>query len=386
MNSTNIKAKFTELFSHKPTLYRSPGRINLIGEHTDYNEGFVMPAAIDKEMLAAIAPNREKRICRLFAFDLNESFEFDLEEMAPVEQGWPNYVMGVADQINKSGRSLEGFDCVVGGDIPLGAGLSSSAAFECVIAYGLNDLFRLEIPKLDQVKMAQLAEHKYAGVNCGIMDQFASMMGKKDAAFRLDCKTLEYNYFPLDLKEYQILLINTNVKHSLASTEYNTRRLECEHGVEILKKQYPGINSLRDVSREMLNETKKDFDPITHKRCKFVVEENERVLLAGKALEAGDLNTFGQLVYGSHGGLSKEYEVSCPELDYLVDQTRNKDFILGARMMGGGFGGCSLNIIEKRALPEFLAELGPKYFTKFGKEMTPIEVSIEGGTSCVEIN
>jgi len=381
MNGQNIKSKFTELYGHEPSLFRSPGRINLIGEHTDYNEGFVMPAAIDKEMVAALAPNGNESKCRLFAFDLDDSFEFDLNQMAPVDQGWPNYVMGVVDQILKRGEQLKGFDCVVGGDVPLGSGLSSSAAFECVIAYGLNDLFKLGISKLDLVKISQKAEHNYAGVMCGIMDQFASMMGKKDSAFRLDCKTLEYNYFPLDLKEYQILLINTNVKHSLASSEYNTRRQECERGVEILKKSHPEVNSLRDVTMEMLKKHQSEFEQITYQRCKFVIEENDRVLKSGKALVEGDLSAFGQLVYGSHDGLSKEYEVSCPELDFLVDETREKEFILGARMMGGGFGGCTLNVIKKDEIAKFLAEVGPRYLEKFGKEITPIEVSIEDGTS-----
>jgi len=383
MNSLPIESKFIELFGQTPRIFRSPGRINLIGEHTDYNEGFVLPAAIDKEIMAALAINGSDSICHLYAMDLDLSFEFDLNQFEPCTEGWPNYIMGVADQILKNDSKLKGFDCVIGGDVPLGAGLSSSAALECVIGYGLNELFTLGFSKLKIVKIAQKAEHNFAGVMCGIMDQFASMMGKKDAVFRLDCRSLDYDYFPLELGDYQILLINSNVKHSLASTEYNTRRMECEEGIRILKTQFPEINNLRDVNLEMLKRMGEQIPPVTYKRCRFVIEENKRVLDSCEALQGGDIEKFGQLVYGSHMGLSNDYEVSCPELDFLVEQTRDKYYILGARMMGGGFGGCTLNIIRKDKIKTLIDTITPLYKAAFGKEITPIEVAIENRTSAI---
>jgi len=381
MDSDIIKKSFIEKYNKEPEIFRSPGRINLIGEHTDYNEGFVLPAAIDKEMIAAIAPNGTEGTCRAFAYDLNEDYQFSLNEMKAVDLGWPNYIMGVADQILKNGGTLSGFDIVIGGDVPLGSGLSSSAALECAVAFALDNINDLGFSKVDMVKMSQMAEHTYAGVKCGIMDQFASMMGKKDHVFRLDCKTLEFEYYPLELKEYQILLINTNVKHSLVATEYNARRQECEKGVAILKKSYPEINSLRDVSLDAIQKHKNEFEELTFKRCTYVIKENDRVLKSCDALQKGDLKLFGQMVYASHDGLSNDYEVSCPELDYLVDQTMDKSYVLGSRMMGGGFGGCTLNIIEKKKVKEFIELVGPLYKEKFGKEMTPISVFIEDGTS-----
>jgi galactokinase len=381
MDRDAIKKTFKNRFGREPRMFRSPGRINIIGEHTDYNEGFVLPAAIDKEIVAAIAPNDTDGLCRLLAYDLSEAFEFELSDMEPDEMGWPNYLMGVVDQFMKNGYDVEGFDCVIGGNVPLGAGLSSSAALESVIAFALNELYDLGIEKIDLIKMAQLAEHTFAGVKCGIMDQFASVMGSKDHVFRLDCKTLEHEYYPLEMGDYQILLINSNVKHALASTEYNTRRQECEEGVGILQRYFPEIHSLRDVSLKMLKRHQQDFPEVVYRRCRFVVEENQRVLDSCDALQSGDLVKLGQLVYGSHKGLSADYEVSCRELDFLVEQTRNKEYILGARMMGGGFGGCTINIIRGDKIPEFLEGLAPLYEAEFGKQMTPIKVSIEEGSS-----
>ncbi|MEZ4907089.1 MAG: galactokinase [Saprospiraceae bacterium] len=381
METKNISLFFTEKFNSTPRLYRSPGRINLIGEHTDYNEGFVLPAAIDKEIIAAIELNNTENECNLYALDLDESYSFDIDKMKPEKGLWANYIMGVVDEFLKLGKKVRGFDCVISGDIPLGSGLSSSAALECVIAFALNDIFDNNLSKIDMIKTAQYAEHNYAGVNCGIMDQFISMQGKKNSVMKLDCRSLEFEYFPLELGDYEILLINSNVKHSHASNEYNTRRQECENGVSILKGFYPEINSLRDVTIQMLTSKQEHFDDITYKRCKYVIEENNRVDKTCDALQEGNLSLVGQLLYQSHAGLSKDYEVSCEEMDFIVDQTKDKDYILGARMMGGGFGGCVINIIKKSESPQFIKSLNEDYKNKYGKEISPINVTISDGSS-----
>jgi galactokinase len=380
MDFKNIKSKFQELFSASPLLVRSPGRINLIGEHTDYNEGFVLPAAIDKEIVLAFAKNNSDT-CRLYAYDLSESFAFDLHNFKPSETGWANYIMGVVDQLQKAGYTLQGFDCVFGGDVPAGAGLSSSAALECGTAYALNHLFDLQVEKTRLIRYAQLAEHNFAGVNCGIMDQFASVMGKENHALRLDCRSLEFSYFPLDLQHYQIVLCDTQVKHSLASSEYNTRRQECEQGVAVVQQVYPEVKSLRDVTLEMLDEVKTKLSPTVYKRCAYVIEENERLLTGCALLEAGDIAGFGEKMYGSHAGLSQKYEVSCPELDFLVEFTKDKPEVVGSRMMGGGFGGCTINLVASDAKENFIKEITAAYKAAFGIALKTYEVAISNGTS-----
>uniref|UniRef100_UPI001A9784FE galactokinase n=1 Tax=Sabulibacter ruber TaxID=2811901 RepID=UPI001A9784FE len=297
------------------------GRVNLIGEHTDYNEGFVLPAAIDKEIYFAIAPNGTQEM-RAYSFDLNEKGTFSLEQVEPTQTAWANYLLGVVAQLQKAGHAVPGFDLVFGGNIPMGAGLSSSAAVECGLAYALNHLFGYGVEKMDLVKMAQKAEHEYAGVMCGIMDQFASMFGKRDHVVRLDCRSLEYQYFPFDMREYRLVLCDTQVKHSLASSEYNTRRQECETGVAILQKHYPQIHSLRDVTLEMLAQHQAEFDPVVYRRCTYVVQENLRVEEGCLDLERGDLEAFGQKMFASHQGLQHDYEVSCPELDFLAEKAK----------------------------------------------------------------
>ena len=260
-------------------------------------------------------------------------------------------------------------NCVFGGNIPSGSGLSSSAALECGLAFGLNVLFDLNISKLNLAKIAQRAEYHFTGVKCGIMDQFASMMGKKDHAIQLDCRSLEYSHFKLDLGEYTLLLCNSNVKHNLASSEYNTRRLECDTGVAILKKHFPEISSLRDVDLDMLNNYEKDFPEIIFRRCQFVVQENERVINVGKALSRSDLNTVGQLLFEGHTGLRDRYEVSCKELDFLVELAQKGNYILGARMMGGGFGGCTINLIHQSKVDYFRDHAQRQYEYRFGKKI-----------------
>jgi len=379
MHVNDIKKKFIENFNVNPSLFRSPGRVNLIGEHTDYNDGFVLPAAIDKEIVVAISKSGSSK-CKVFSVDMNESIEFTTEEIQPSSKSWANYFLGVIAQINKKGRKIEGFNCVFGGNIPLGAGLSSSAALECVFAYAFNDLFKLQFEKEEMVKMAQKAEHEYAGVKCGIMDQFASMFGKSDHVFRLDCRSLEYVYFPLKLTDYEIVLCNTKVAHSLASSEYNTRRQECETGVEILTKHYD-IQSLRDVANGQLESLKKEFDPIVYKRCSYVVNEIARVIDSCEKLQSNDLIGFGQDMYQTHEGLSKNYEVSCAELDFLVDKAKESGNVIGSRMMGGGFGGCTINLVKKSEQDNFINSVSESYRKRFSIDMEAYVVNIQDGTS-----
>lgn len=375
-----IKTKFESIFTSKPLMLLAPGRINLIGEHTDYNEGFVLPAAIDKHIVFAVAKNNESRF-RFISNDLNDEIEIPIDKVEPVKKLWANYLLGVIAQLNKMGKKVSGVDCVFGGNIPHGAGLSSSAALETGFAFALNELFQLGLTKIELVKLSQKAEHEYAGVKCGIMDQFASVFGQKDKVIRLDCRSLEYELFPLKLDEFKVILCDTQVKHALASTEYNTRRLECEEGVAILKKHYPTINSLRDVSTDMLNTHKSEFKPVVYKRCKFVVEENKRLLDACEALVQNKLSLFGSLMFQTHEGLKNDYQVSCSELDILVDIAKESGIVLGARMMGGGFGGCTINIVEKDKTQAFIDTVIKEYKAKTGIDMPVYQVSIEQGTN-----
>jgi len=294
-----ISSKFIKLFNKKPVIVCSPGRVNLIGEHTDYNEGFVLPAAIDKAIFFGIALREDKK-CRLFAEDLNDAYEFELTEVKKASKHWANYLLGVVDQIQKRGLDIKGFDCVFGGDIPIGAGLSSSAAIEAGLAFALNNIFDLNIDKLDLVKMAQKAEHEFAGVRCGIMDQFINIFGKADKVLKLDCRSLQFEYYPFEMQDIKIVLLDTHVKHSLASGEYNIRRSQCEKGVSILQKYNSDIKSLRDVTLDFLNEHKVEFDPVVYRRCSYVIKENERLLKGCEDLKKNDLVSFGKRMYQSH--------------------------------------------------------------------------------------
>ena len=382
MDVDKLKKKFVELYSHEPLLVRSPGRINLIGEHTDYNEGFVLPAAIDKEMVLAVAKNGTE-FCRLYSFDYQESATYTLSDLKPSDNAWANYILGVVDQLTRAGYKIEGFDCVFGGNIPIGAGLSSSAALECGAAFALSSLFDLNIDKQNIIHYSQKAEHEFAGVQCGIMDQFASVMGKSGHAIRLDCRSLDFSYFPINLQDYQIILCDTQVKHSLASSEYNTRRQECEQGVDVVRQKYHEVKSLRDITKAMLDEQQDKMSDVVYKRCKYIIEENERLLSGCDLLNAGDIRGFGQKMYGSHEGLSKMYEVSCKELDFLVEYTRNKKYIVGSRMMGGGFGGCTINLVAKDKKEEFKSSVNEAYKAQFDVELKIYEVAIMDGTSIV---
>ncbi len=380
-----VKSKFIELFSGNPLIVHSPGRINLIGEHTDYNNGYVMPAAIDKGIQVAIGPAQGSQ-CTLYSNRYGDVYKFDLNaDVPPVEApAWVNYFLGIIHQLKARDFEVTPFNCVFDGDLPLGAGLSSSAAVECGFAFALNAMNNLSIPNTELIHMAQWAEHNYVGVKCGIMDQFASIMGRTNHAILLDCQSLEFEYIPLDLKSYTLVLCDTKVKHSLASSEYNTRRQECESGLSILKGKYPDIISLRDVSIEMLAACKDSLPGKIYDRCRYVVEENERVLAACKDLKAGRLESFGEKMFATHAGLSSLYEVSCPELDFLIDSAEGFDGLIGARMMGGGFGGCTLNIIDKDRVDDFLNQVRPAYLSAFNLDMEAYVVTTGRGTHVLE--
>lgn len=383
MNLAEIVEKnFREFFNEEPLIIRSPGRVNLIGEHTDYNMGFVLPAAIDKAVYFAIS-KREDNLVILVASDLDESHAFSIESPEKSEKIWANYLVGVVDQLNKAGYKLNGFNCVFGGDIPIGAGLSSSAAIEAGLAFALNLILDLNIDKLQLVKFAQKAENEFVGVNCGIMDQYINIFGKQGHVLRIDCRSLEYEYVPFDFKNISVVLFNTNVTHSLSSSEYNQRRKECSNGVSVIKNAYPEVESLRDVSKEMLESVKEKLDAIVYNRCKYVVDENNRIMDACALLEKEDLQSFGKIMYQTHEGLSKLYSVSCDELDYLVNLTHQFPEVYGARMMGGGFGGCTINLIENDAIERISSFILSEYKDKFGIEADVYVTSITAGTELV---
>ena len=380
-----VRTVFVSNFGHPTLFVQSPGRINLIGEHTDYNQGFVLPAAIDKAIYLAIGKRADKEV-HLIAADLADSFSVALNNLNFSEKTWSNYLIGVVDQLQKNGYQLGGFNAVLAGDVPLGAGLSSSAAVECATVFALNELFELGLSKIEMVRLAQKAENEFVGVKCGIMDQFASMFGKTDAVIQLDCQSLGYNYMPFNQEGIKIVLLDTRVKHSLASTEYNLRREECEAGVKIIQEKYPAVASLRNATMQMLQECLINTDQKIIDRCSFVVAEIKRLQDACKDLEAGDLKAFGKKMYETHDGLSKLYEVSCAELDFLADFAKTDASVLGARMMGGGFGGCTINLVEENAVEAFVLAAGNAFQKVFGTEMKPYIVSIGNGTSLLDEN
>jgi galactokinase len=368
--STVIKT-FQNHFNELPKIVvRAPGRINLIGEHTDYNGGYVLPAAIDKAVYFAVSP-REDDECHFFAYDLNEHYEVPLKNLKKTDTySWANYLMGVLDEINKiKPQILRGVNLVFGGDIPSGGGVSSSAAIENGIGFAVNELFDLGFSRIDLLRISQKAENNFVGMKCGIMDMFASMMGKQNAVIRLDCNSLDFEYFPFNAPEYRLVLCNTTVKHALVDSEYNTRRAECEEGVAVLQKHDSSIKLLRDVKIDFLEKHKNELREVVFRRCKYVVEEIARVDLACDALKKNDFETFGKLMYQTHDGLKNEYEVSCRELDFLVEKTRNTEGVLGARMMGGGFGGCTINLIKADMVEDFILDMKKAYKKVFDIEL-----------------
>ncbi len=375
--------KKLESFIHDNTIVvRSPGRINLIGEHTDYNEGFVLPAAIDKAAYLAFTP-REDEAINLFSLDLADEYSSNINDFSPTKKSWPNYILGVADQFRQQGLLTKGFDAALTADVPIGAGLSSSAAVENAIGMALNESLKANIDKLSLVKISQEAEHTYPGVMCGIMDMFASMFGKKNHVIKLDCRSLEYQYEPLEMEGFKILLIDTQVKHSLNETGYNNRREQCEEGVAMVQKHHPEVKSLRDVTAEMLKQYVQPYNELIYKRCSYVLEENERLLVACDYLEKGNLQAFGKKMFESHEGLSKKYEVSCKELDFLVNQVKGNKDVLGARMMGGGFGGCTINLVKEEAISTLVEQVTDAYQKELHLEAKAYITNIEGGTSII---
>ncbi len=381
----NLKTVFGKTFetSQTPLIVRSPGRVNIIGEHTDYNGGFVLPAAINKAAYLAIALRDDDEI-HLMAQDLNEIFSISIKDLKPVEDiSWPNYILGAVAQFQKKNIQLKGFNAILTSDIPIGAGLSSSAAVECATVFALDELLHTKFSKIEMVLMAQKAEHEYAGVMCGIMDQFASVMGKYNHVMKLDCRSLEYEYVPFNLDGIKILLFNTNVKHSLATSEYNTRRLECEQAVEWIKEYHPEVTSFRDVSEAMLNDYVLPKSLLIDQRSRFIVQEIDRLQKGCEDLKVGDINALGKKMFETHHGLSNIYDVSCKELDYLVDFVQNNNAVFGARMMGGGFGGCTINLVKEEAIEQLIKQIEPAYEAAMGLPLNYYIASIENGTSII---
>lgn len=384
MNRTaGIAEKFASMFGEVPLLVRSPGRINIIGEHTDYNDGFVLPAAIKQSAYVAVSARNDDNI-QLYSSDFDQSFNCTVSTMAPTKLGWPNYILGVADQLVKKGFKIKGFNLVLHGEVPIGAGLSSSASIECAAVFALNEIFKLGISTRELALIAQKAEHEFAKVRVGIMDMFASLFGKEDHVIRIDCRSLEYEYMPMKLDGISIVLLNTNVKHSLADSEYNTRRAQCEQGVAWVKEKHPQVKSLRDVTHDMLDKLVKPKDELIYRRCNYVISENERLIHGCEDLVAGNINALGKKMFQTHDGLSKEYEVSCMELDFLVDSVRNNPDVLGARMMGGGFGGCTINLVKENAIDKLTETLEKTYKQKTGLDLTVYVARIGNGTQIIK--
>ena len=369
-----IQKAFTDKFGGKGILFVSPGRFNLIGEHTDYNGGFVFPGAIDKFIMAEIRPNGTDR-CRVFSIDIDEYVEFGLKEEDAPSQQWARYIFGVCREVIKRGGKVEGFDAVFAGNVPLGAGLSSSAALESCFAFAINDLFNdNKFPKMELAKIGQSTEHNYCGVNCGIMDQFASVHGKKDHLMRLDCRSGEFEYFPFKLDGYKLVLVDSRVKHELVDSPYNKRRESCERVAKTL-----GVETLRDADMEMLNAAKDKISEEDYRRAKYVIEEKQRVLDVCEALLRHDYDKVGDRMYRTHEGLSKDYEVSCEELDFLNDIARECG-VTGSRIMGGGFGGCTVNLVADDKYDTFVATALSRFNEKYGHEPKIYPVIVSDGS------
>ena len=375
---TNIRTQFIERYKKEPLLVIAPGRINLIGEHTDYNGGFVMPAAVDREIIFAVASNGTDQF-NFYSIDYNETFSFRTDVLKAGGQ-WYNYLMGVVNGFLQRGLQLSGVDCVFGGNIPTGAGMSSSAALCSGFGFALNEIFKSNLSRLDLARIGQQAEHEFAGVRCGIMDQYASLFGQKDSALLLDCRSLTHEYVPVNFRAVQILLIDTKVKHALASSAYNDRRAACEEGVAALHKRNPTINSLRDVSIDILGILQQLVSADVFTKCKFVVEEINRTQQAATYLKSNRVREFGKLMFETHWGLSHAYEVSCRESDFLVTLAEEvPEEVFGARQMGGGFGGCIIHLIRNEAVEKYSLKVREKYVATFKKEPDFYSVALNEG-------
>ena len=373
-----VKSEFINIFKKNPLLIFSPGRINIIGEHTDYNGGYVFPAAVDKGIAAAIQKSDTGKSTAV-ALDLNSKVEFDLNNLKPSKQGsWENYVFGVVAEIQNRNKVVCDFNIVFKGNISGGAGMSSSAALENSVVFGLNKLFDLGLTKTEMILISQQAEHNYVGVKCGIMDQYASMFGIKDHAILLDCRSLKSKPYKIDFKNHQLMLINTNVKHSLSDSAYNDRRSACENIAKLLE-----VETLRDATEEDLEKIINKVTPENYQKALYVIQEIIRTKKAAKAIENNDLEKLGALIYASHNGLQHQYKVSCDELDFLVDQAKKNKYVLGARMMGGGFGGCTINLIARNKVKDFAASASKAYKNKFNKECSVYFIELSQGTHTV---
>ncbi|HMM04191.1 MAG: galactokinase [Dysgonomonas sp.] len=371
-----IQEKFKSLYGTDGATYTSPGRINLIGEHTDYNGGFVLPGAIDKAMYCVIKPNGTPDRIRAYAMDLSEMDEFGLDDI-PIKQ-WGKYIFGVCKEMIKRGKKVEGFDCVFAGDVPLGAGMSSSAALESCFGFAINDMYNLGFDRFELALIGQATEHNYVGVKCGIMDQFASCFGKEGSLIRLDCRSLEYEYVPFNPVGYRLVLLNTCVAHELASSAYNKRRESCENAASYIRKYHPEVELLRDATLDMLKEVANEVSAEDYMRAEFVIEEIQRLQDACEALKKGDYETVGKKMYETHIGLSRKYEVSCDELDFLNDVARQCG-VTGSRVMGGGFGGCTINLVKNELHDSFIKRATEAYEQKFKIKPKVYDVVIKDG-------
>lgn len=375
---TAIQDTFKEKFGENYLVVSSPGRINLIGEHTDYNEGFVFPAAIDKGIITAIGKS-DSETCSAVAYDLKEQFEFTLDEVEAIPKGnWRNYILGVVGELQKKGIEVPPFNVVFGGDVPNGAGLSSSAALENSIAFGLNELFGLGLTKHEMILVSQKAEHNYVGVRCGIMDQFASMFGEENQALLLDCRTQTATSYPIDFKDYELMLINSNVSHNLVENEYNDRRQVCEHVAQLLD-----VPFLRDATEDDLLKVKSQLSEADYQKALYVVQENDRVMKFAKAIEDHDVEQLGAFLLEAHQGMQHQFKISCDELDFLVEQAKAHPSVAGARMMGGGFGGCTINIVKKDALEDYAKTVTENYKNTFGIDCSVHFVKLSQGTHLI---
>lgn len=372
---------FKETFGAEPSkIVLSPGRINIIGEHIDYNDGYVLPAAIDKIICFAFAKNNTNT-SRVIALDLNDEFEIDVTaEVKLDDNSWTNYIRGVINQLKINGFQLEGVNCVFSSNIPVGSGLSSSAALECGFLFGMNDLFNLNIKPIDIALLGQKAEH-WVGIKCGIMDQFSSVMGQEDKVIKIDCRTLEYTYHDANFSDYSLILFDSNVKHSLMTSAYNERRQQCEEGIAIVKANFPEIKSFRDCTEQTIIDLKDKMSHDVFRRSLFVVKEINRVIQACEALDNGKIELLGELMFATHDGLSKDYEVSCEELDLLVDLAKEEAAVIGSRLMGGGFGGCTINLVKKGQEQQIKDKFSKLYNEAFGIELKIYDVKISNGTS-----
>ena len=377
-----IERKYRELFGAEPLLVRAPGRINLIGEHTDYNGGLVLPAAINKQIVLAVG-KRDDFAIQLYAQDQQQSYGVHMGELAKSTMLWPDYVLGVVQQLLQQGCRLTGFNLVFGGDIPQGAGLSSSAALECATAFALNELFGLGMSRLDLARIAQAAENEFVGVKCGLMDQFASMFGREQQLIKLDCSDFSYEYIPFNSHDLRIVLFDTRVKHSLASSAYNERREQCEQGVALVQRHHPEVKSLRDVTRQQLETYVKPVDETVYGRCRYVVSEIARLRDGCDDLKKGDFLSFGRKMFETHEGLKHLYEVSCDELDILVGLVADDDAVLGARMMGGGFGGCTINLVKADQVQRVADAVTAAYSKKTGQSALVYVADISAGTDVI---